>query len=132
MMNNIGSLSISNISGARARRRGNYTIAEDVSSWCSYIYVSTDTIINSDQKAGFDHNRTYKAYKEHKLRDAVVFSFHSVKTRVRLILKECVCFAACLKSTKDLNKSGVCEDDDIRLATALFNKLVVHHLREDV
>ena len=46
--------------------------------------------------------------------------------------KMCVRFSGCFASVKKMKRSGVNEDDEIRLATALFNKKRVEHPKEDV
>ena len=47
-------------------------------------------------------------------------------------MKECTRFSAMFATVKDLRRSGVNEDDEVRLATALFNKREVAHPNEDV
>lgn len=52
--------------------------------------------------------------------------------RVKTMLREIVHFAGCHKSATKLQKSGNSYDDNIHLATAMFNKINFSHPREDV
>lgn len=56
----------------------------------------------------------------------------SVIRRIKAILKERVRFATGFKSVEAICKIGHSDDDKIWLATALFNKFKVQHLREEV
>lgn len=48
------------------------------------------------------------------------------------ILKKYVRCAACLKTVKGSNKSGLTENDGVSFAAAMFNRRTVSHPREDV
>lgn len=52
--------------------------------------------------------------------------------RIKEILNETVCFATCFKSIEAMPKSSHSDDDKIRLATAMLNKIKVQHPREEV
>lgn len=98
----------------------------------AFIYVSTDAVIGADQRGKAYYKRIYDAYKERKPKDAVMRPFSSVETRLKNILTKSTRFAACYQSVKQLKKSGISYDDEVRLATALYNKKTVEHPREDV
>ena len=103
-----------------ARRGGNYTIAEDVAIARAYVNVSMDPITGSDQKEGTYYSRIYDVYKQKKPEDCVTRPMTSVTTRVKTMTKEVVRFAACYKSVVSMRKRGYNEDDNVRLATAMF------------
>lgn len=117
---------------ASVRRGGNYTVEEDIAITRAYIHVSMDPITGTDQKEATYYSRIWEAYKTKKPSDAVSRPLTSVTTRCKTILKESVRFAACFKSIESMRKSGHSDDDNVRLATALFNKKKVSHPREDV
>lgn len=114
------------------RRGGNYSESEDVAIARAYINVSLDPVIGTDQKEAKYYERIWHVYKEKKPEDAITRPLTSVQTRVKTMVKECVRFAACYRSIVAMRKSGFTEDDNIRLATALFNKVKISHPREDV
>lgn len=117
---------------ATVKRGGNYTPAEDTAITRAYIHISTDPITGSDQKEGTYYTRIWESYKTKKPTDTVTRPMTSVQTRVKTILKDRVRFAACYKSIKNLHRSGHSEEDEVRLATALFNNVKVTHPREDI
>lgn len=51
---------------------------------------------------------------------------------MKLVLKESMRFAACFREVKNLNKSRNKKNDNVHLATAMFNKRTVSDPREDV
>lgn len=55
-----------------------------------------------------------------------------METGLKGILKDTTRFAACVKSVKDLRKSAVTYEDQVRLATAMLNKKVVQQPCGDV
>lgn len=113
-------------------RGGNYAVAEDEAITKAYILVSNDPITGSDQKGGTYYDRIYAAYKAKKPVGAPLRKQSSVETRCRTIQKECTRFSAMFSSVKQMKRSGVNETDEVRLATALFNKREVEHPNEDV
>lgn len=115
------------------KKRGcNYTVDEDVCIARAYVHVSTDPISGSEQKSMTYYRRIYEYYKMKKPTDALLRPESSIETRVKDIQKQCVRFSACFSSVQKMKRSGVNEDDEIRLATALFNKIKVNHPQEDV
>lgn len=56
---------------------------------------------------------------------------NSVQTRFNVILKNKVRFAACLKNVHTMGKRVHNEDEEIRMATAMFNKMKVSHPSEE-
>lgn len=56
----------------------------------------------------------------------------SVQTGLKTIIEGCVRFSACFRTIKNKKKSEHNEDNEVRLATALFNKRLVIYLFEDV
>lgn len=64
--------------------------------------------------------------------DMAECTISSVQMRFKLILKSCVQFAACLKTVKYMKKSGHTEEDDVILATAMYNKHTVSYPMDDV
>lgn len=59
-------------------------------------------------------------------------TLQSATARVKIDLKKCVRFAACVKSVKLLNRSGHSDEDEVCLATALFKKPDVSHPPEGI
>lgn len=114
------------------KRGANYTTDEDLAVTRAYIHISTDSIVGSEQKEGTFYMRIWELYKQKKPVDASVRPLTSVQTRIKSILKSCVRFSAFHKTVRDLKKSGCNEDDEVRLATALFNHKKVTHPNEDV
>lgn len=114
------------------KRGSNYTSAEDESIARAYIAVTTDPIVGSDQKGGTFYERIYDAYKDKKPTDCAVRPFNSIETRCKQILTNCTRFSACYASAKALKRSGTNEADNIRLATAFFNKKNVERPSDDV
>lgn len=115
-----------------AQRGSNYSTEEDVCIARAYVQVSTDPISGSEQRQITYYGRIYIAYKQKKPADAPLRSESSVESRVKDIQKQCVRFSGCFASIKALKRSGVNEDDEICLATALFNKRKVQHPNEDI
>lgn len=66
-----------------------------------------------------------------KLDDSVTFPLISLHNRVKQILKDTV-FCFVLQERVRLEKSGHPEDDKIRLAIAMFNKMKISHPRLSV
>lgn len=115
-----------------AVRRSNYRAAEDVAITRAYINISTDPIVGAEQKKGTYYNCIYESFKKKKPVDVPVRRINSVKTRFKAILKDCTKFSACFATGKAIQRSSTSEDDEIRLAAALFNKKEVDHPRKDI
>lgn len=115
------------------KKRGcNYSSEEDVCIARSYIHASTDPIVGSEQKAHSYYQRIYNHYKDNKPSNAPLRPLSSIESRLKDIQKLCVRFSACYASVKKMKRSGVNHEDEIRLSTALFNKIKVEHPSEDV
>ena len=56
----------------------------------------------------------------------------SIRTRSKLINKECVKFGSCFVAVRRSEPTGVSEEDMIGMATALFNDVQIQHLNDDV
>lgn len=85
-----------------------------------------------EQKQLTYYARIYDKYKQLKPVDAPLRPESSIETRVKEIQKQCVRFSGCFASVKSMKRSGVNDEDEIRLTTALFNKQEVQHPNEDV
>ena len=114
------------------KRGANYTAGEDVAISKAHLSVTTDPIVGAEQQAKTYYKRIYKGYLERKPVDACVRPFSSVKTRVKTILTNVSRFSGCYASVKAMKKSVVSEEDEIRLATAFFNRKKMDHPKEDV
>lgn len=117
---------------AAPKRGANYTASEDVAICKAYLAVTTDPIVGAEQEKKTYYKRIYEGYVERKPVDACVSPFSSVETRVKAILTGVTRFSGCYASVKAMKKSGVSEEDEIRLATAFYNKKKISHPKEDV
>lgn len=97
----------------------------------AFVHASTDPIIGSEQKAGTYYQRTFEYLKANKPKETLLRSEYSIKTRVKDIKKQCVRFSACYERMEKMMRSGVNEDDEIRLNTTLVSKVKVDHPKED-
>ena len=59
-------------------------------------------------------------------------TMESIRTRSKLINKECVKFGSCFVAVRRSKPTGVSEEDMIRMATALFNDVQIQHPNDHV
>lgn len=115
-----------------SQRGTNYSSEEDVAIAKAYVSVTTDAITGNEQPGTTYYSRIYDSYKLVRPKDAPLRPLASIETRVKDIQKQCTRFSGCVRSIKAMKRSGISAEDELRLATALFNKKEVQHPREDV
>ena len=103
-------------------RGASFTPAEDISIAKSWINVSENAIIGTEQKG----NEFYEAIKavyndKHKPGNRENRSCQSLKARCKSLHKECMIFNGCYARLVRQSPTGVSPNDLIRISTGVFN-----------
>lgn len=109
----------------KGARGSSFSTAEDEALVKSWIRTSEDAVIGSDQKGEV----FFKAINEyyHTIKPAYCSRRNdkSTERRIKKILADCLSFAGCVAKVSSARPSGTNSDDELHLATALFNKLEI-------
>lgn len=118
--------------GAPPRRGSSFTADEDAAIARAWISSSENPIIGSEQTGDTFYGKITSVYNEEfKPANRESRSFESIRARTKTIHKQCVRFSGCYIRVMRSKPTGVSPDDLIRLATAMFNDVVVKNASED-
>lgn len=94
--------------------------------------MSMDPIVGYEQKGSTHYDRIYTLYKEKKPLKSPLCEPCSIGARCQATLKDGTKFSRLFAMIKAMKCTGRNKENDLRLASAMFNKEKVKHLREDV
>ncbi|CAN8071425.1 unnamed protein product [Agarophyton chilense] len=114
-------MSVSTAPRTSRTRGANYTTVDDVLIARSWLSVSEDPISETEQKSNAFFDRTHSVYTTMKDPFSTDRNYESVKSRVKLLLKECVKLAGCPAPVRRAKPTVVSEGDIIKLATGIYN-----------
>lgn len=89
-------------------------------------------IIGAEKNSSTFFEEMWILYKDSKPKHIVVHPISFIETRLRLIFKNKICFAACVNSLKAVLKSGTVEGVECRLMTGFCNMSKYQNPREGI
>ncbi|CAL4885618.1 unnamed protein product [Urochloa decumbens] len=108
-------------SGSNRGRGGNYTHNEDIQLCLSWMAITFDSRVGSDQSKDTYWNRIAQHYHENKTFDSGR-NATSLEKRWNGIQRECIRFQECIEKIERLRPSGVPHTDYINLAQKSYDE----------